>query len=504
MIARVLAAVVGLALLLAGLVPLIGATRGITVETTSVAGTPVTVHRPAKPRAAPAGPAIVIAHGFAGSRPLMAPIAITLAHAGYIAVSYDLLGHGRNPYPLTGDITTEAGASARLLAELGRVIAFARGLSGAERVGLVGHSMASDIVVRAGLADPGVAATVAISMFSPAVTAAGPPNLLVITGDWEGGLKPEALRVLALAAGRDVPAGETVGDPGAGTGRRAVFAPSVEHVGVLFSATALREMRAWLDASLSHTTPPNAPVEARGAAIGAVVLGWILLAWPLARALPRLVPGRPPGGWSVAQAAAIVLPAIATPLLLHGLDIGVLPVLVGDRLAAQFLVYGTLMALTGAVLLPRPRIRAPLRALVVAGAVAGYALALLYLPLDRFAASLSLTEARAPLFLALAAALLPYFLADGWVAAGHGAPRGAGIASRTAFLASLIAAIALDPERLFFLLIILPVMLIYFALFGLLATWVRHRTGTPVPAAIANTLLFAWAIAATFPRIGTG
>ena len=39
-------------------------------------------------------------------------------------------------------------------------------------------------------------------MFSPAVTADAPRNLLVIVGDWEGFLKSEALRAVGLATRR--------------------------------------------------------------------------------------------------------------------------------------------------------------------------------------------------------------------------------------------------------------------------------------------------------------
>jgi hypothetical protein len=68
--------------------------------------------------------------------------------------------------------------------------------------------MATDIVVRYAESDPEVAATIAVSMFSPAVTATAPRNLLVITGDWEGTLEREALRAVALATApaRDAPA----------------------------------------------------------------------------------------------------------------------------------------------------------------------------------------------------------------------------------------------------------------------------------------------------------
>src|SRR5207342_1634017 len=112
---------------------------------TTVAETPVTIFRPQS--TAPA-PIVVIAHGFAGSQQLMQPFAETLARNGYIAVTFDFLGHGRNPYPMRGDITEGKTITAALLAELTNVVAAARKLPGSDgRLAALGHSMASDIVV---------------------------------------------------------------------------------------------------------------------------------------------------------------------------------------------------------------------------------------------------------------------------------------------------------------------------------------------------------------------
>ena len=148
------------------------------------------------PGTAPA-PVAVIAHGFAGSRQLMEGFALTLARAGYIAVSYDLEGHGRNPVPMSGDVTKISGTTQILMDELARVSDAALALPGADgRLALIGHSMASDIVVRQAVRDPRVGATVAVSMFSRAVTPTEPRNLLVIAGAWEGMLAAEAAAAL--------------------------------------------------------------------------------------------------------------------------------------------------------------------------------------------------------------------------------------------------------------------------------------------------------------------
>lgn len=221
-----------------------GMRAGIEITRDAVGPTPVTVYR--LPDAGPA-PAVVIAHGFAGSMQLMEAFALTLAQAGYVAVSFDFEGHGRNPVPMSGDVSRIDGTTQLLMSETGRVTDYALALPGVDgRVALLGHSMASDVIVRQTIADPRVSATVAISMFSQAVNAEQPSNLIAINGAWETMLREEARRVIRLIdpdaeEGQTVQAGDVV--------RRAVASPNVEHVGVLYSATSLQEARDWLDRS---------------------------------------------------------------------------------------------------------------------------------------------------------------------------------------------------------------------------------------------------------------
>jgi hypothetical protein len=99
------------------------------------------------------------------------------------------------------------------------------------------------------------------------------------------------------------------------------------------------------------------------------------------------------------------------------------------------------------------------------------------------------------------AGTLPYFAADEWMTRGQAAARGAYAASKLAFLASLSIAIGLDFERLFFLVIIVPVIVLFFAVYGLFSRWAYQATGHPLVAAIANAIAFAWAIGVTFPLL---
>ena len=73
-------------------------------------------------------PVVVIAHGFAGSQQLMQPFAQTLAHNGYIAVTFDFTGHGRNPETMKGDVDEPTRITGKLVDDLGRVTDFARAL----------------------------------------------------------------------------------------------------------------------------------------------------------------------------------------------------------------------------------------------------------------------------------------------------------------------------------------------------------------------------------------
>lgn len=493
-----------LVLIAVSLSQLLRAEEGVREEAHVLAdGTPVTLFLPARQQA---GPAVVVAHGFSGSRPLMRSFALALARNGYAAATFDFSGHGLNPRPLTGSITREDGATRRLVEDVAEVAGFARPF-GDGRLAVLGHSMASDIVVRYAQSRPGVEATVAVSMFSPVVTADTPRNLLVIVGDWEPPLKREALRVLGLAAGAETAEPDrTLGDPSAGTGRRVTFSPHVEHVGVLYSEHSLREALAWLDQSfgIRRAEPPVVPVL--GPWVIGLLAGAIALAWPLSRLLPR-VSQRPAGaslpwrkGW------VLLLPAAVTPLVLRVVPTDILPVLVGDYLAAHFLLYGLL---TFAVLfVVRPTVARRER-LPLSGAALGVATAAILIysavailwPIDTYVTSFLPGRHRLLLLAAMLVGTLPYFLADEWLTRGEHAATGLYAASKAAFLVSLGLAVALDPQRLFFLVMIVPVMVPFFLAFGLISTWSYRATNSPLAAGLANAAVFAWAIAVTFPML---
>ena len=475
---------------------------GVRITSMDISAEPTTIYRPASD--APA-PVVVIAHGFAGSARLMQSFALTLARNGYIAATFDFPGHGQNPAPMTGDLTRIDGTTRLLVDATAKVAAGVRGL-GDGRLAVFGHSMASDIVVRFAEEHPEVSATIAVSMFSPAVTATAPRNLLVIDGAWEGFLKTEGLRAVGLAtAPAAAEPGVTYGDPIAGTGRRVAFSAHVEHASVLFSQDSEREIIAWLDQTfgIARTTPPA--LDGRGPWILVLLVGVVALARPMSRLLP--VVESPPVGAGLSWRrlwAPLLIPMIATPALLRFAPTHFLPVLVGDYLAAHLAAYGIFTALTLLIMRGGAKFAPPTRPNILALAAlaaTAYGFIAIVAPINAYVTSFAPGAGRAAILSALLVGAIFYFFADEWMTRGPGAGWGAYPASKLAFLVSLGLAVALNFERLFFLILIVPIIGVFFIVYGLLSGWAYRRAGHPFVGGTANAIALAWAITATFPLV---
>ena len=492
-----------------------GATLPLQVEAVRIGDIPATVFRPTS--GTPPGPVIVIAHGFSGAQQLMLPFAVTLARQGHVAITFDFPGHGRNTAPLPGGLRDDRRASTALLGALTAVEDYARRLpEGDGRVVLLGHSMGGDIVLRDAIArGEAIAGTTAVSTFGAAVKPGGPVprNLLAMAGGWEPALLREEAARMAAEGVPDIAA-----DPqhfAAGTARRVVIVPGVEHIAVLYGSDGLRAAAEWADGIAGRPAAPVAFVDARGPWIGLLMLGLIALAWPLAALLPRADKGRL--GASAGLGAGLpwrrlwpvaVVPAVATPLILRVVPTEALPLLLGDYVAAHCAVYGVLTGI-GLVLLRAERpfgqlaTRRTTWAAVAFGglALAAYGTLVIGGALDAEVMAFRPEGPRWWLVAAMLAGLLPFFLADEWATRGPGAAPFGYAATKLCFLLSLALAIALDLKRLFFLIIIVPVILLMFLAFGRFSAWAWRATGHPWVAGIGNAAILAWAIATIFPLV---
>lgn len=478
------------------------ASDGVEITRGEVGATPVTVFRP---KVGPAAPVVVIAHGFAGSQQLMQPFALTMARNGYVAVTFDFLGHGLNQQAMPGGLTDQTASLHALLAQFGEVAAFARTLpSGDGRLAVLGHSMASDIVVRYAQAHPDIDATIAVSVFSPVATATSPRNLLVIDGALEAPfLKDEGRRLVGMAATGPVAANVTYGSIADGTARRLVFARGVEHIGVLYSRDSMTAALDWMNAVYGRHG--GGFIDARGRWLALLYLGLIAAGWVLARGLPAAAAA--PRGYGLPWRRLIpagVVPAVLTPLILWKVPTGFLPLLLGDYLMLHFALYGLLTG--GALWIMRRADAMPpvaWRHVAVASvACIAFSVIAIGLPTNLYVSSLALTPVRVPLVAAMLAGTMLYFLADEWLTRGRATPRGGYAFTKFCFLASLAAAIGLNPHKLFFLIIIVPAILVLFVVYGLFSGWIYRRTQDPLPGAVCAALTFAWAIGVTFPIVG--
>ena len=537
-----------LTLMLIGLIWLLAADRGLAETQVKLEQAPVSVSMLAETDRAPV---VVIAHGFSGSRQMMEPFARTLARNGYIAVSFDFPGHGANPLPLKGEIGEQRRTQA-LLDALAAVVDYASALPQYDgRLALLGHSMAGDIAVRYADLNP-VTSPATSPAASPASNPASnptgnpaaeldalvavspylsqelgthkpgetPDNILLIYGEWEPQMILDQGRT-AVAAVADLPSSEielarTYGEHADGSARRLVIADNVEHIGVLYSASALEAALDWLNQVFGAAG--NGWIDARGIWLGLYFLGALLLAWPLSRLLPQ-VSHRPLGAgldWRRLLPAAL-LPALFTPLILRPFPSDFLSIAIADYIALHFTVYALLTGVMLLILRPRSSAsrtsdqpgREPVNGqrptisetafIAALVAVIAYQTLTIAVPTDLYVAAFLPDPHRFGILAVMLFATGAWFIADEWLTRGPGAFVGGYALTKALFLVSLMLAVALNLEELFFLVIIIPAILILFVVFGLFSSWVYRRTGHPLIAALANAFAFALAITVSFP-----
>ena len=436
------------------------------------------------------GPPVVIAHGFAGSRQMMLSYASALAQGGYTVYSFDFEGHGRHPDPMRGDVTAIEGTTQRLVDQTISVVDLAS--DGEVPVALLGHSMATDVLVRVARQETAVGPIILLSAFSEAIDQTGPDDMLLITGAWEGGLAEFAERALQMAD-PEAALGDTVETDD--LRRKAILAPNVEHVSILHSRVGLEEAENWLNTFYDLNREDHVAIQT-GWPLIALLFALTVLFRPVMQMYPPAEVAVP---WLNKYAFAIVVlvPAILTPLIAYPFELQFLPVLVADYLALHLAIYGLiqvglLLWLKGA--LPRPDLTA-------AAILAAWAILVFGTALDRYGANFWPAPGRLSLIAALCAGAIPFMIADSYLA--HGAPFWQRILGRVAFFASLAAAVALDFEGLFFLLMIAPVLVLFYFTFGIMGRFTAKIAG-PSAAGLGLGVALAWALGVSFPLFAAG
>jgi hypothetical protein len=230
-----------------------------------------------------------------------------------------------------------------------------------------------------------------------------------------------------------------------------------------------------------------------------LLIALVGLARPLARLLPS-TPDQPRKALSRPRFAALLLvPTLVAPVLAVLVDLHALPVLVADHLAVHLGLFGLIqLTLLRAFGIPFGRV-----AWLGTVTILIWGLLIFGLGLDRYAANFWPILERMLIIVALALGAVPFMLADALVTDGGRATLMRRVLARLAFLISLGCAVALDFEGLFFLIMIAPVIVLFYALFGLVGRWVARRQGA-MAAGLGLGLCLAWSLGVSFPMFASG
>ena len=454
---------------------------GIDIVRFAVGQTPVTSYM----RPGAEGPVVVISHGFAGSSQMMQSYALTLAQAGYRTYAFDYLGHGRNPLPMSGDIGSVDGATRRLVDQTLAVMASVA--NDTEPPALIGHSMATDVIIRVAK-EAEVGPVVGLSTFSQAVTRESPRDLLLISGQAEG-----RFRTFAVEAVRQLDPDGREGEifTRGGQRRAAMVAPLSDHVSILRNRAAQRAALDWLNGYYGRDG--GAQIPRAGWWLLGLLGAVVALYYPISRLLdPAGEALRRLHGWRFAL--VVVAPAVVAPLAALTVGTGFMDLLVADYLALHLLVYGVVqLALAWALGMRFGRLMPAGMALLVFWGIGVFGFAL-----DRYGANFLPVGSRWWIIALLCLGTVPFMLADALVTGGGRGPLWQRLAVRVMFLLSMGLAMALDFEGLFFLVMIAPVVVLFYIIFGLMGRWTAQRSGA-LAAGLGQGAILAWAIGVSFP-----
>ena len=217
---------------------------------------------------------VVLFHGLAANKKIMAYLARAFAEQNLRVFVPDLPGHGRTPGPFS--FARAEACSESLVREL-----IARRAIDPRRTMLAGHSMGGAIAIRVGARVP-VAGVIAVSPAPMRVAHGVPADMLPYTDPPP--LPPHTLAISAAfeplgirESTRDLVAGD------AGASSEYLLIPHATHVSVLFDGRVARAAQDWAAKTLALTSQASVPSAAPmvGSLLG--LAGILLLAGPFLR-----------------------------------------------------------------------------------------------------------------------------------------------------------------------------------------------------------------------------
>ena len=437
---------------------------------------------------------VFLAHGFAGSTSFMRPIAVALAEAGYLTVRFDFLGHGRHRLPYSGDITTIEGATQKFVNQTNEVISHYLAKNNHKFSILVGHSMASDIIIRSASSNPRLNSAVAISAYTDALKIDEPKNVLILNGQWEPQLRAKSLEILQNIGIKNPNEGIIYGSLSDNTIRKVDFIKNADHVGVLYSIRTQKKLVDWV----------NLLNKDKQAFIGNNIGIWtcvlffsiFFLVICLIKFLPLKVSRQ--YHFSYTRFFSInVLACVLPPLILYKFKLNFVEFPAHNHLINQMI----LISIISCFSIPQTQIKElsktfnfPLFAFlfilfcILFGSI-----------LDTYVSSFLLTATRVPLFFTCLIGSVPLMVliqshynnnAKGWIA---------GNIFKLFFIISLSTSILLDISQLFIMGYAIILFIAFTIIFGFLANMISRKYNNTLSVGLANGIALAWTFSTALP-----
>ena len=210
----------------------------------NIDGTPVVVTKPFEENNK--GELIILAHGFAGSTSFMRSIAVSLANAGHTTIRFDFLGHGKHKSPFFGNVRDPNGPSIRFIEQLNTIIDTYKKEYRYSKAILIGHSMASDIIIRSANVRDDIKSVIGISTYTNETLNKTFPNLLILNGEWEKKLIKKTVEFFKDNGINNAKKNVTYGSVKDGVARKMQIIKNSDHVGILYSSDTQIFIANWL------------------------------------------------------------------------------------------------------------------------------------------------------------------------------------------------------------------------------------------------------------------
>lgn len=362
-------------------------------------------------------PVALLMHGFASDRLGLSGLARKLAESGYGVLTVDVQGHGenRNPYRRSG----ATGDS--FYADLSAAVDYLRASPHVDgsRIVVMGHSMGAEASLDYATRDSGIDGAVMISGGWRLEGPYRPPNALFVLASADPGfIRDRSARLAArIAAVPEIELSRTYGRAPEGTAVRAVEVPDTDHMSILWSDAAAREIVAWLDGIFGVNLPADrVPGDPRMGVALVMAVAFFFVLPGLGQIVGRLVAPTPePPARSSATGLLTLAAALGAtmPLLAVGAPGVLLSVEVGDVIVSQFALGGValLIFLSLRERLPAAALVADPLPTILGASVAIIAVFVFLVPLGVVVHRLTLTPERMLVFLLSVLALLPFEVA---------------------------------------------------------------------------------------------